>query len=158
MKNNFRNFAKFLTYFVILIQLSFISNMTVAADVEYLNSPAVESLGLPFSEAVRVDDTVYLSGQVGNLPGTFKLIDGGIKTETKQTLENISATLERHGASLQELVKCTIFLADIKEWPQMNEVYKTFFSEHYPARSAIAGSGLALDARVEIECIAVLKN
>lgn len=138
--------------------LVFISQITNAADVEYLTSPAIEALQLPFSEAVRVEDTLYLSGQLGNTPGTHKLIDGGISTETRQTLENISATLERHGSSLEQLVKCTIFLADINEWPQMNEVYKTFFTEHYPARSAVAGSGLALGARVEMECIAALNS
>ena len=95
-----------------------------------------------------------MSGQVGNVPGKFELIPGGIGPETKQTLENISTALNRHGASMQDLVKCTIFLADIEEWPAMNEVYKTFFTDHYPARSAVAGSGLALGARVEIECIA----
>jgi 2-iminobutanoate/2-iminopropanoate deaminase len=142
----------------ILALVSFLSCTSVAADVEYLNSPATKSLNLPFSEAVRVDHTLYLSGQVGNLPGTHELVPGGIGPETRQTLENISATLKRHGSNMQELVKCTIFLADIKEWPAMNEVYKTFFSEHYPARSAVAGSGLALGARVEIECIAVLQN
>ena len=138
--------------------LVFVSQITNAADVEYLTSPAIEALQLPFSEAVRVDDTLYLSGQLGNTPGTHKLIDGGISAETRQTLENISATLERHGSSLEQLVKCTIFLADINEWPQMNEVYKTFFTEHYPARSAVAGSGLALGARVEMECIAALNS
>ena len=129
-----------------------------AVDVEYLTSPAIEALQLPFSEAVRVNDTLYLSGQLGNTPGTHELISGGISEETRQTLENISATLERHGSSLEQLVKCTIFLADINEWSQMNEVYKTFFTEHYPARSAVAGSGLALGARVEMECIAALNS
>lgn len=138
--------------------LAFISTTTLAADVEYLNSPAIESLGLPFSEAVRVGNTLYLSGQLGNIPGSHKLVEGGITAETRQTLNNISGTLQRHGSSLQQLVKCTIFLADINEWPQMNEVYKTFFKDHYPARSALAGSGLALGARVEMECIAVVNN
>lgn len=138
--------------------LAFISSTTLAADVEYLNSPAIESLGLPFSEAVRVGNTLYLSGQLGNIPGSHELVEGGIAAETRQTLDNISATLKRHGSSLQQLVKCTIFLADINEWPQMNEVYKTFFKDHYPARSALAGSGLALGARVEMECIAVVNN
>ena len=141
-----------------IISVTLVSGATAAAEVEYLNSPSVESLDLPFSEAVRVDNTLYLSGQLGNLPGSHELVKGGIAAETRQTLENISATLQRHGSSLQQLVKCTIFLADIKEWPQMNEVYKTFFRGHFPARSALAGSGLALGARVEMECIAVLQE
>lgn len=126
-----------------------------AADVEHLNSPQLEALDLPFSEAVRVGETIYLSGQIGNLPGEKKLVDGGIGPETRQTLLNIKATLERHGSSLGNVVKCTVFLADIEEWPAMNVVYREFFGPRYPARSAVAGSGLALGARVEIECIAV---
>lgn len=124
-------------------------------EVVYLNSPELESLGLPFSEAVRVGNTIYLSGQVGILPGTTELVSGGIEAETRQTLENIRSVLERHGSSLDHIVKCTVFLADIGEWPRMNDVYRTYFSEKKPARSALAGSGLALGARVEIECIAV---
>jgi 2-iminobutanoate/2-iminopropanoate deaminase len=138
--------------------LSFTSHIANAAEVEFLTSPAIEALQLPFSEAVRVNDTLYLSGKLGNMPGTHKLIAGGIAAETRQTLENIRTTLERHGSSLEQLVKCTVFLADMNEWSQMNQVYKTFFTQHYPARSAIAGSGLALGARVEIECIAALNS
>ena len=126
--------------------------------VEHLTSPGLESLNLPFSEAVRVGDTLYLSGQVGNLPGTLELAPGGIEGETRQTLENIKATLERHGSSLDRVVKCTVFLADIDELPRLNEVYRTYFPTNPPARSAVAGSGLALGARVEIECIAVLRH
>lgn len=126
-----------------------------AADVEHLTSPQSRSLKLPFSEAVRVDDTIYLSGQIGNVPGEKKLVEGGIVPETRQTILNIKAALERHGSSLEQVVKCTVFLADIAEWPAVNEVYEKYFGPDYPARSAIAGSGLALGARVEIECIAV---
>ena len=126
--------------------------------VTYLNSPEMQTLGLPFSEAVRVDNTIYLSGQLGNRPGTMELVSGGIGEETRQTLENIKAVLDRHGSSLDHIVKCTIFLADISEWPAMNEVYATYFGEKKPARSAVAGSGIALGARVEIDCIAVMPD
>ncbi|MCG8606684.1 Rid family detoxifying hydrolase [bacterium] len=125
--------------------------------VEFLNSEELQKLNLPFSEAVRVNNMLYLSGQIGNLPGQMKLVEGGIEAETRQTLENIKATLQRYGADLDDVVKCTVFLADIDEWPKLNDVYKTYFTKHYPARSAVAGSGLALGARVEIECIAVLQ-
>ncbi|UCC75128.1 MAG: RidA family protein [Gemmatimonadota bacterium] len=118
----------------------------------------MEALGLPFSEAVRVDNVLYLSGQIGNLPGTTELVPGGIREETSQTLENIRVVLERHGSSLDRVAKCTIFLADIAEWPLMNEVYADYFGDHKPARSAVAGSGLALGARVEIDCIAVVDD
>jgi 2-iminobutanoate/2-iminopropanoate deaminase len=125
------------------------------ADVEYLQTPGSEDLDLPFSSAVRVDNTLYLSGSIGNIPGTMELAEGGIQGETRQTLQNISRTLETFGSSMDNVVKCTVFLADMAEWAAMNEVYRTFF-ENPPARSALGASGLALDARVEIECIAVI--
>ena len=124
------------------------------SNVEFMNSARVLPNKLPFSEAVRAGNLVFLSGQVGIAPGTMKLVDGGIKAETHQAMENIKATLSAHGYTMNDLVKCTAMLADIKEWGDFNEVYKTFFSEHFPARSAFGASGLALNARVEIECIA----
>lgn len=124
-------------------------------DVEYLSAPGTENLDLPFSAAVRVGDTLYLSGALGNLPGTLELAEGGIQGETRQTLENIRNSLETFGGSMDDVVKCTVFLADISEWSAMNEVYVTYFDDK-PARSAMGVSGLALGARVEIECIAVL--
>jgi reactive intermediate/imine deaminase len=124
-------------------------------DVEYLQAPGTEDLDLPFSSAVRVGNTLYLSGSIGNIPGTMDLAAGGIQGETRQTLDNISRTLETFGSSMDEVVKCTVFLADMAEWGAMNEVYRTYF-ENPPARSALGASGLALDARVEIECIAVI--
>ncbi len=123
--------------------------------VTYHNMPGTEDLGLPFSSAVQVDNTLYLSGNLGNLPGTLELAPGGIEAETRQTMENIKTVLEQFGSSLDKVVKCTVFLADMQEWPAMNDVYRTYF-ENPPARSALGASGLALDARVEIECIAVV--
>lgn len=123
-------------------------------DVEFLNAGTVLPADLPFSEAVRVDDTLYLSGMVGVVPGTDSLVAGGIGPEARQTLENIEAVLRAHGSSLDRVVKCTVFLADIGEWDAFNQVYRTFFSDPYPARSALGADGLALDARVEVECTA----
>lgn len=131
--------------------------IVAAAQLEHLNSDATTALDLPFSEAVRVGDTIYLSGQIGNEPGTARLVAGGVEAQTEQTLRNIQATLERHGSDLAHVAKCTVFLADIADWPAVNIVYKRFFKPPYPARSAVAGSGLALGAAVEIECIAVAK-
>lgn len=127
---------------------------TRESTVEFLGR--ADGLDLPFSEAVRVGDLLYLSGQIGNRPGTLELVPGGIGPETRQALTNIREVLERHGSSLAQVVKCTVFLADIGEWPEMNEVYVTFFSDRPPARSALGASGLALGARVEIECMAAL--
>ncbi len=126
-----------------------------SADVSYLLMPGMEGRDLPFSSAVRVNNTLYLSGNLGNIPGTLDLAEGGIQGETRQTMENIAAVLEQFDSSMDNVVKCTVFLADIAEWGAMNEVYKTFF-KNPPARSALGASGLALGARVEIECIAVV--
>lgn len=108
---------------------------------------------LPFSEAVQVGRTLYLSGQVG-ADATMNLVPGGIAAETRQTMENIRRVLERHGLSLGNVVKCTVMMADMGEWAAMNEVYRGFFDGPLPTRSAFGTSGLALGARVEIECIA----
>jgi len=124
-------------------------------DVQYLNMPGTENLGLPFSSAVRVGNTLYLSGNIGNVPGRNELVAGGIGAETRQTMENMKAVLEQFGSSMDRVVKCTVFLADIGEWAAMNEVYRTYFVNP-PARSALGSSGLALNARVEIECIATV--
>ncbi|MCH2179914.1 MAG: Rid family detoxifying hydrolase [Mariniblastus sp.] len=125
-------------------------------EVNYLSSAETESLKLPFSDAVRVGQLLYLSGQIGNLPGTLKLAEGGIQAETHQAMTNIKTILEANGSSLDHVFKVTVMLADIEEWPALNEVYVTYFPNHKPARSAFAGSGLALNARCEIEVIATL--
>ena len=109
---------------------------------------------LPFSEAVQLGDVLYVSGQIGNLPGTLALAPGGIVPESRRALDNMKAIVERHGASLGSVVKCTVFLADIADWRAFNEVYREYFPAVLPARSALAASGLALGARVELECIA----
>lgn len=124
--------------------------------IEYLNRRAGSTM--PFSEAVRVRDLLILSGKLGT-DSSGKLVPGGIKTETRQTLENIRSALDAYGSSLDQVVKCTVMLADMKEWGEMNEVYRTFFKpERMPARSALGVNGLALGARVEIECLAVVKE
>ena len=131
-----------------------VSHDKTGPEVSYLQMPGMEERNLPFSSAVRVGNTLYLSGNLGNLPGSLDLAEGGIGPETRQTMENIASVLEEFGSSMDEVVKCTVFLADINEWAAMNEVYRTYF-ENPPARSALGTSGLALNARVEIECIAV---
>jgi 2-iminobutanoate/2-iminopropanoate deaminase len=116
--------------------------------------PFVGMRGLPFSEAVQVGNLLFLSGQLG-LDTEAKLVPGGIGPETRRALENIRAVLERHGSSLDRIVKVTVMLADIKEWGEMNAEYTKVFTGNLPARSAFGTSGLALGARVEIECVAV---
>lgn len=128
---------------------------TQAASAAHVEFFPVEGRTLPFSKAVRVGEMLYLSGDIG-VDSTGKLVAGGIGPETTQALENIKATLARHGATMNNVVKCTVMLADMAEWGKMNEAYVTFFPEHFPARSAFGTSGLALGARMELECLAVL--
>ena len=125
--------------------------------MEHLNSGRVLPASLPFSEAVRVGDTVFLSGQMGIVPGTMTLAPGGVKAETRQALENLRTILEAHGLSLKHVVRCSVMLADMADWPAFNEVYREFFEAPFPARSAFGVNGLALGGRVEIECIAEAK-
>ena len=110
----------------------------------------------PFSPAVRVGNILYLSGQIGTpSPTASAVVAGGIEAETRQTMENIKDVLQRSGSSMDRVVKCTVFLADIREWQDFNDIYVTYFRARKPARSAMGASGLALGARVEIECIGV---
>ncbi len=122
--------------------------------IEYLSSESMK--GYPFSEAVRVGNMLYLSGQLG-MDHSGKIVPGGISEETRQTMENIKSALKRHGSSLDQVVKVTVMLANMDEWAEMNKVYVNFFPKHFPARSAFGATGLALGARVEIDCIAMLK-
>jgi reactive intermediate/imine deaminase len=109
----------------------------------------------PFTPAVQVGDVLYLAGQIGtsaNAQGG--VVPGGIQAETRQTMLNIKDVLEKVGSSMDKVFKCTVMLADMREWDAMNEVYVTFFPGNKPARSALGASGLALGAKVEIECLA----
>ena len=112
--------------------------------------------GLPFSSAVQVGNVLYLSGQIGVLPGTRQLVDTGVVKQTQQTLENIKAVLTYAGSSLEQVFKCTVFLANMADYERMNSVYATFFPKDPPARSTLGASGLAFGAKVEIECLATV--
>ena len=106
----------------------------------------------PFSEAVRIGDTLYMSGQIGFKDG--KLVKGGIKTETKQTLDNINATLLKYGYQKSDVVKCMVMLTDMDDFDDFNKVYKAEMTKPYPVRSAFVVSELAAGASVEVECMA----
>jgi reactive intermediate/imine deaminase len=108
----------------------------------------------PFSPAVRANGFLFLAGQLGT-DSTGRVVPGGVQAETRQAMENIRSLLTRSGSSLDRVVKCTVFLADMREWAAMNDVYTTFFAVgRRPARTAAGANGLALNGRVEIECIA----
>lgn len=107
----------------------------------------------PYSEATQVGTILYLSGQVGALPGQGRLAEGGFPAEAKQAMDNIGATLKSHGLGYDDLFKCTVMLADMKNWPEFNKIYVPYFKpERLPSRSALGASGLAMGAAVEIEC------
>ncbi len=139
---------------ITIVVAALLSASTAAAQDHHVINPPGAAVGLPFSSAVRVGTMLYLSGQIGNTPGTRQLADTGIAGQTKQAFENIKTVLTAAGSSLERVVKCTVFLLDIKDYAAMNAVYATYFPKDPPARSTVAGSGLALGARVEIECLA----
>lgn len=126
--------------------------------VEFITSDDLRKAGYPFSQAVRANGMLYLSGQIGVDWKTNKLVEGGIEAEAKQTMQNIADVLKANGGSMRDVVKCTAMLADMAEWPKFNAVYRTYFDEgRYPARSAFGTTGLALGARVEVECLATAR-
>lgn len=108
---------------------------------------------MPFSESVQVGDMLYLSGQIGIDPDTAELAGGGIEAEARQTMENIGDVLARRGLDFTSVVKCSVMLGDMNDWPAFNQVYVEYFEPgRLPARSAFATSGLAFGGKLEVEC------
>lgn len=125
--------------------------------MEFINSPAAKAVKLPFSQAVRVGDVLYLSGALGNVPGKLELVPGGIEAEARQTMDNIGALLKENGLTFADVFKCTVMLADMADWPTFNRIYLDYFDpDRLPARSAFGANGLALGARLELECMAYM--
>jgi len=125
--------------------------------MQFINTSAAKAMKLPFSQAVRIDNVVYLSGQLGNQPGTLTLVPGGLEAEARQTMENIGATLKENGLSFRDVFKVTVMLTDMSRWSDFNKIYVTYFEpDRLPARSAFGVNGLALGAQVELECCAYL--
>jgi 2-iminobutanoate/2-iminopropanoate deaminase len=110
----------------------------------------------PYSQAVVINGMAYLSGQIPLDPATGQLIEGGIERQTERVFENLKAVLEAAGASFASVVKTTVFLKDMAEFPKMNEVYSRYFPENPPARSTVQAAKLPRDVNVEIDCIAVV--
>jgi 2-iminobutanoate/2-iminopropanoate deaminase len=110
----------------------------------------------PYSQGVRVGDLIFTAGQIGLVPGTRDFAGPDIVSQTRRALLNIKAIVEAGGSCMELVLKTTVFLADIKEWPAMNEVYAEFFPVTPPARSAVQVAGLPLGARVEVEVVAVV--
>jgi 2-iminobutanoate/2-iminopropanoate deaminase len=121
--------------------------------MEFLTSQSTRAAGLPFSDAVRVGEVLYLSGQLGNVPGKLELVAGGIEAETRQMMENIARVLNASGLGFDDVFKCTVMLGDMRQWAAFNSIYRSYFKpDRLPARSAFGASGLALGAAVEMEC------
>jgi len=112
----------------------------------------------PYSQAIRAGGFVFASGQIPTDPATGEFVKGGIAEQTEQVLKNLKAVLEAAGSGLDKIVKTTVFLADMKEFAQMNEVYARFFADAPPARATVAALGLPRDARVEIEAVALVSE
>lgn len=124
--------VKFATGFlIVLINICF-SQQALSEPIEHFSSQGNIDNNAPFSHAVRVGDLLFLSGELGTLPNSSKLVEGGIRSETKQTMDNIKASLAKHGLSMEDLVKCTVMLANIKDWPTFNKVYKPYFPTQFP--------------------------
>ncbi len=142
---------------IISLLLGFFTVSAHAANVERYTDPAMADANLPFSQAVRVDNMLYLSGQIGNIPGTLDLAPGGMEGQARQTMENIQTVLEANGASFANVTKCLVMLADMSQWADFNKVYVTYFEPgQFPARSAFGANGLALGGALEVECEAYL--
>jgi len=137
-------------------------NTTLAGEtqeLQFYNSPAAAAAKLPFSQAVRVGDILYLSGAIGVLPGKMELAAGGIEAEAQQTMENVGAILKANGLTFDDVFKCTVMIADMSKWGAFNKIYVTYFKpDHLPARSAFGANGLALGAQVELECWAIAQK
>ena len=130
-----------------------VAPVSAVADPEFFDQGPMAGKGYPFSESVRVGNILFISGQVG-VDENNELVEGGIAGETRQIMSNIRGALERRGLDFSDVVKCTVFLADVAEWGEFNTIYTSYFESPYPARSAVGANGLALGARLEVECIA----
>jgi len=120
-----------------------------------IHTDKVPPARVPLSQAIKAGDWVFASGQLGNDPKTGTLVQGGIRAETRQVCENLKAILEAAGSSLDRIVKVTIYMKDVDELPEMNEIFSAYFPVDPPARTTFECARLIRDARVEIEAIAM---
>ncbi len=127
--------------------------MTTKSVVQTTNAPGAAG---PYSQAIIANGFVFTAGQVGLIPETKQLVEGGVQAQTRQALENLKAVLTAAGTNLDHAVKTTVFLMDMNDFAAMNEVYATFFPHNPPARSTVQVAKLPLGAAVEIEIVAAL--
>ena len=120
-----------------------------------LFSTGVLGKEIPVSNAVKAGDFVFVGGSIGNVHGEFELVEGGVAVETRQALQHMRDALEAAGSSIDRVIKCNIYLVDMTEFGEFNDVYGEFFGSHRPTRATVAVKELGLGGRVEIECIAL---
>ncbi len=130
--------------------------VTKKTEIEFLESKIERRKSAPFSEAVRIGDILFLTGQVGFNSDSLKIAHGGIKGETRQALENIKAVLEANGSDLEHVAKCTVILTDVNDFAAFNEVFREYFPVNKPARTTFVAD-LVIDAKIEIDVTAAVK-
>ena len=139
----FHNFALIITNYYSLHDMK-----------KMISTPKAPAAIGPYSQAIQVGNLIYTSGQIPIDPATGQLVEGGVKEQTRQSLSNIQAILQEAGLTMTSVVKTTVFMADMADFAEMNSVYAEFFTEPYPARSAVAVKTLPKNALVEIEVVA----
>lgn len=150
MADRLRSFSSSVAAILLLLSSSALSAPPAQPIVEYYAAPPFGGQPAPYSNAVRVGDMLYLAGQTGDADG--QLLQG-FDAQARQSMENVGAVLKQHGLGFGNVVKCTVLLADMKNWPAFNAIYVPYFpAGSLPARTAIGANGLALGALVEVEC------
>lgn len=134
------------------------ANFNEKVNKEIVKTERAPSAIGPYSQAVRAGNFVYVSGQIPIDPATGEFVSENVSEQTRQVLTNLSAVLEAAGSNLSQVVKTTVFLADMNDFAQMNSVYAEFFTENFPARATVEAARLPKDARVEIECVAIVEK
>ncbi|WP_288955079.1 Rid family detoxifying hydrolase [uncultured Polaribacter sp.] len=144
------------TICILLLFINFGCKKEIKTIIKYYKSHEKSRANVPFSDAVQVNNLYFLTGQIGRNHKTGKLVDGGIKAETKQAILNIQEVLKQHNLTLKNVVKCTVILSDINDFSNMNSIYHTFFNDNLPARTTFAAN-LVAGAKIEIEVVAAKK-
>ncbi|PWG05016.1 RidA family protein [Polaribacter aquimarinus] len=144
------------TICILLLFINFGCKKEIKTTIKYYKSHEKSRANVPFSDAVQVNNLYFLTGQIGRNHKTGKLVDGGIKAETKQAILNIQEVLKQHNLTLKNVVKCTVILSDINDFSNMNSIYHTFFNDNLPARTTFAAN-LVAGAKIEIEVVAAKK-
>ena len=149
-----KNLSQLLLIFIALLFITCTSPQKT--EIEFLESKIERRKKAPYSDAVRVGDLLFLTGQVGFNNDSLKLAHGGIQGETRQALENIKAVLEAHDSDLEHVAKCTVILTDVNDFAAFNEVFRQYFPKYKPARTTLVAD-LVIDAKIEIEVTAIVK-